>query len=294
MSALRPTRPVWAAIVAIPVLFVVIAALQVRIDAVMRSAVNQREELLLQSGNTLRKLSLGYESLLADIYWTRAVQYYGERLGVEDANYELLAPLLDITTTLDPRLIVAYRFGSVFLSERGRAGPGRTDLAVALVKKGIAANPNEWRLYFDLGFLYYWRLKDYPAASTAYLAGSKVPGAPPWMKLVAARIAEKGGSFDISRTIWAELYETTKDPHLRKKALQQLQGLKAAEDEAELNKLAGQYRDRFGHDPASAKELREAGLLAGIPVDPAGFPYVFGADGKSHLSPESPIVEVKP
>ena len=31
-------------------------------------------------------------------------------------------------------------------------------------------------------------------------------------------------------------------------------------------------------------------MIAGIPVDPAGFAYVFGPEGKSRLNPASPIV----
>src|SRR5208283_4195559 len=55
-------------------------------------------------------------------YWTRAVQYYGEKHRLRQMNLELLWPLLDITTTLDPDLIVAYRFGSTFLSDARRGG----------------------------------------------------------------------------------------------------------------------------------------------------------------------------
>jgi len=37
------------------------------------------EVLYLPSGKTVKRLSLGYSSLMADIYWTRAVQYFGSR-----------------------------------------------------------------------------------------------------------------------------------------------------------------------------------------------------------------------
>ena len=94
------------------------------------------------------------------------------------ANFDLLWPLLDVTTTLDPHLMPAYRFGAIFLSEPGEVGAGRPDLAIELVKRGIAANPSEWRLDTDLGFLYYWRVKDYQNAAAAYLQASKNPEAP--------------------------------------------------------------------------------------------------------------------
>jgi len=286
----RPTHLRWTALVAVPLLFAAIAGLQMRIDPEMDSFAPQKDDLLLRSPSAIKKMSLGYDSLLADIYWTRAVQYYGARFNTKGATFPLLWPLLEITTTLDPRLIVAYRFGAFFLAESGTGGPGRADLAVELVRRGIASNPDEWRLNMDLGFLYYWRLKDYQSSASAFLDGSKKPNAPPWMKVMAARVAQKGGSLETARMIWSEIYESNKDPKIRERALDTLRGLKALEDEIELNQLADAYQKRFGHYPASASELRSAGLIQGIPVDPAGYPYVFGPDGKAVLDPTSPVV----
>ena len=290
MTSSSQTRPVWNAIVGVPLLFALIALLQVRIDAQTRSVAQQKQEMLLRSGRLLRKLSLGYDSLLSDIYWTRAVQYYGARVGTPQANFELLWPMLDLATTLDPKLMAAYRFGAIFLSETGDGGAGRTDLAVLLIKRGIAANPDQWRLDTDLGFLYYWRLQDYADAAAAYLEASKNPQAPAWAKLMAARVAAKGGSFETSRAIWFQLYDSTSDPNIRRKATEQLRGLRAREDQMQLDELAKQYQKSYRRLPVSTKELLEAGLLNGIPVDPDGFPYVFGPDGKSHLDSASSFV----
>lgn len=286
----RPSRPLWIALVAAPVLFAAIALLQERIDAQTRSAAKQHEELLLSSGPVLKKLSLGYDSLLADIYWTRVVQYYGSKVANLDPDFELLPGLLDITTTLDPHLLIAYRFGAIFLSEPSPTGAARTDIAIALVKRGIAENPDYWMLDADLGFLYYWHQKDYAAASAAYLEGSKKANAAEWMKLMAARVSEKGGELETSRMIWAQLYQTTKDPQVRKKAIEHLEGLTALRDIGWLNDYAKDYHERFGRYPKSEKELFDAGLIRGIPLDSAGIPYVFGPDGKAQLDPKSPVV----
>ncbi len=289
MSGRSHSRALCFALVAIPALFVAIGFLQMRIEAEMRTVGQQKEELLLRSGPMLKRLSLGYDSLLGDIYWTRAVQYYGARVGSPGEKFELLWPLLDISTTLDANLIIAYRFGAIFLSEPMPTGAERSDLAVELVKKGVAANPNSWELGSDLGFLYYWHLKDYEKASAAYLQGSKVPNAPSWMKMMAAQVAEKGNSFSNSLAIWSELYETTHNEKVKKSAFQHLQSLHALQDTFELDKLAEQYHKQYGSYPSSMKELYERGLLQGVPLDPAGFPYGFGADGKAQLDPNSPI-----
>lgn len=90
--------------------------------------------------------------------------------------------------------------------------------------------------------------------------------------------------------IWSQLYESTQDAMVRKRASEMLRGLKAQEDEAQLDELAAQYQKRFGHFPTSMGELRDAGLVRGIPLDPDGYPYIFGPDGKSQLNPQSSVV----
>ena len=102
--------------------------------------------LWFQSGNFLKRVSLGFESLVADVYWIRAVVYYGSMRRVADRqrDYTLLDPLLTFVTTLDPKFRVAYRFGAIFLTEAYPDGPGRPDLAIALLQRGIAANPAAW------------------------------------------------------------------------------------------------------------------------------------------------------
>jgi hypothetical protein len=289
-----PTRPLWSALIGVPLLFLAIAALQVQIDARERIASDQTGQLLIGSGPVVKKLSLGYDALLADIYWTRAVQYYGTRLDEPNADFPLLWPLLDVATTLDPKLVVAYRFGAVFLSEPRPVGAGQTERAVELIRRGIAANPDEWHLGTDLGFLYYWRLKDYPDAAAAYLQTGQNPKAPNWIKLLAARISEHGNSIETSRAIWSDIYNSSTDSSIRNMATEQLRGIQAQEDESKLDALADQYHKQFGRYPASSTELKAAGLLVGIPVDPAGFAYIFGPDGKSKLDPGSSVPVEKP
>jgi hypothetical protein len=283
------TRALLLALVAMPLLLVMLAALQARIDADTRFMTRDKEELLLRSGWLLKNLSLGYQPLLADVYWTRVVQYYGRRARKPGATYEELWPLLDITATLDPKLMIAYRFGAIFLSENPPVGPGRADLAVDLVKRGIAENPDEWRLYQDLGFLYSIHLKDYQKASEAYLEGSKNPHAQIWMKVMAARVAETGNSLKTSRLIWIEVYANTKDELVRRRATQHIQSLDAALGLKRLNESSEEYWRKFGRFPASMQELRDAGLVGGTLQDPAGYPYVMGPNGVPQLDPKSPI-----
>lgn len=283
-------RAFQVSLLAVPVLLLALVVLQRNIDASSASLQPEKPELIIRSGKALNKLSLGYNSLLADIYWTRTIQYFGERAGKQGATFELLAPLLDVTTTLDPKLMIAYRFGAIFLSEQQPAGAGRADLAVDLVKKGIAANPDEWRLYQDLGFLYSIHLKDYQKAADAYLEGSKNPNAQIWMKVLAANIAQRGDDIETSRLIWAQVYASTQDKLVRQRAITHLEALDAAIDLKHLNESSEEYWRKFGHYPATMQELREAGLAGQKLQDPAGYPYVMGPYGVPQLDPKSPVV----
>ena len=100
------------------------------------------EVLYIPSGTMLQRIALSFDALLADVYWISAIQHYGGAKLADEAerNYALLYPLLDITTTLDPRFNAAYRFGAIFLTEAYPDGPGQPDEAVALLEKGGAAH----------------------------------------------------------------------------------------------------------------------------------------------------------
>jgi hypothetical protein len=76
MSVAARTRFTWGATAAIPLLFLAIVPLQRGIDR-YRASMSAPEELWVRSGTLLKTISMGYDALLADIYWTRAVQYYG-------------------------------------------------------------------------------------------------------------------------------------------------------------------------------------------------------------------------
>ncbi len=265
--------------------------LQYSIDGRRAALHQEKDELVLRSGKTVKVISLEYTPLMADVYWTRVVQYYGDKHARHDANFELLWPLLDLTTTLDPNLVVAYRFGATFLSEPSPRGAGRPDLAIELLGRGIRENPDYWRFYQDLGFVYYFELKDYAKASAAFAEGSKNPDALIWMKVMAARIAAEGESLSTSIFLWNEIYATTKDPMVKENALTHLRLLKAKEDRRQLNALADEFEKRTGRRPARLGELVQAGLLNRLPVDPLGYAYVLGPNGRAALNLNSPLFE---
>jgi tetratricopeptide (TPR) repeat protein len=266
-----------------------LVGVQQRLDAALADYRTEEQLLYLSSGEWVKRLSLGYDGLMACLYWTRAVQHFGrQRLG--EKEYKLLYPLLDITTTLDPQLILAYRFGALFLTEKPPGGPGRPDQAVALLEKGIRENRDYWRFWYDLGFVYYRGLQDYPRAAAAFYKGAQHPDAAPWMRVMAAKVEAEGGTRDHARFLWTELYNSTDDPIIRQSALSHLIGLRVDDEIEFLQGLVSRYQQETGKLPASFAELATAGIIRGQPLDPLGNPYQIAPDGRVLLDPQSPII----
>jgi hypothetical protein len=245
-----------------------------------RSEATLEDVLYISSPTLLKRLSLGYDGLLADVYWTRAVQYFGERLTRGSEHYDLLAPLLEITTTLDPHLLVAYEYGSNFLAPKLPGGAGQPLRAIKLTEFGIRNNPNEWHLYYELGFIYYMELADYAKATEAFANGAKVPNAHQVMRIMAAKMAEHAGNIETARLMWVTTYQTTHDPNVKANAVAHLRALQVDEDVTSLQALVAHYRDKVGHLPQSFSDLEAANMLRGVPVDPIGHTYKLMPDGQ--------------
>jgi len=245
----------------------------------MRSAATLEEVLYISSPKVLKRLSLGYDGLLADIYWTRAVQYFGHKHYLGTRNYDLLAPLLEITTALDPNLTVAYEFGANFLAPKPPMGAGMPDRAIQLAEYGIRNNPNEWKLYYDLGFIEYMELKDYRRAAETFARGSTVPNAHPFLRVMAAQMAQHGGDLQMAQMLWTTTYQSSQDRNIRANAVAHLRALQVDEDVTILERLVSAYREKTGHVPSGFSELEAAGLLRSTPVDPLGHAYKLMPDG---------------
>jgi len=263
-----------------------------QIDQV-RNKATLEEVLFVTSPKMVKRMSLGYDGLLADIYWTRAVQYFGGHHAERARDFRLLAPLLEITTTLDPKLLVAYQFGANFLAPKPPNGAGLPQKAIELVHNGINNNPNDWNLYYQLGFVYYMDLKDYARAAEAFAHGSELPGAHPFMKIIAAQMAQHAGDNQMARALWMTTYQSTQDKQIRGNAIAHLRALQVSDDIDALQELVGQYGRKTGVLPRSMTDLVGAGLLRSIPLAPTGRPYRIASDGRLQVQfpDELPFLE---
>ena len=231
-----------------------------------------------------KSLSLGFNGLAADWYWLRTLQYVGRRMvaypgeihldNLSPLNIKQLAPLLDHATTLDPQFFAAYEYGAMVLPAID------TDAAVRLITKGIAANPQEWKLHHHLGYIH-WQRGRFSEASEAYAAGARVANAPSWMGVMSAQMQAKGGNREVARDMYRRMYTESEDQQVKQLALKRLLQVDSLDERDVINRALSQHRMVVGRCAGAWRDV--APLLArvsqmrldatGAPLDPTNIPY---------------------
>jgi tetratricopeptide (TPR) repeat protein len=259
-------------------LFASAAGLSAVRERVASGEVLRESVLYVPSPGVLDRIVLCYDALAADVYWIRTIQHFGgtRRAKAGSRRYELLFPLLNITTALDPKFVIAYRFGAIFLSEPPPGGPGRPDQAVALLKRGVEARPDNWRFYQDVGFVYYWSMNDYVTAATWFERAAQVAGAPWWLRSLAATTRSAGGDRAGARRLFQSLHETADNDWLRDDAARRLQQLDAMDAVDALQRVVDAWKATSPPQPYTWDALVAAGRLRALPADPTGTPFELG------------------
>lgn len=286
------SRRDWLLVGGAAVAFAAAIALQTIRDRRFPRDTRQVEEILyVRSGAALQRMTLSFDALAADVYWIRAIQHYGgDRLSgpQERTKYQLLYPLLDLTTTLDPYFNIAYRFGAIFLSEAYPGGPGRPDESVALLKKAMAAMPWKWQYPHDIGFVYYWRFRDYNTAALWFQRAAEKPNAPVWLKPLAASMLARGEDRTAARFLWQQIAQS-EESWLRRTAERSLLQLQAMDQMDQLNAVIQRFPPGAG-ERYSWEDLVSRRVLLRVPYDPAGAPYdIDPATGRVSVSMQSPL-----
>ena len=236
---------------------------------------NAIDESLYLDGKTARRVSLGFNGLMADWYWMRSLQYVGKKIintpedvsidSLGQLNLKLLAPLLDTATTLDPEFMDPYEYAAMVLPAVD------VQQAIRITQKGIDANPNAWKLYHHLGYIY-WQQRNYQAASEMYGRGGQIPGAPAWLEVMKAKMFTEGGSRATAREIYTRMYEQAGEEQVKEMARRRLMQLTSFDQRDSLRKLFATYKTRTGKCPDSWREMEPVLRALRIPVDHSGAP----------------------
>jgi len=246
-------------------------------------------DLALQ-GTKLKGFAFGGEGLLADWYWLQSLQYIGNKVvnTTDDLNLEnlsnlnprLLYPYLDNATDLDPQFMAVYEYGAVVLPAID------VQQAIKFIEKGIENNPKEWRLYHNLGYIY-WRQNDFTKAAEIYTKGAAIENAPPFMKLMSARMKDEGGSRETAREIYRQMAENSEDKQTREMGELRLLQLDSFEERDAIRATLQKFKEKNNRCANSLQEILPMLQTVKLPnnkdfridasknlVDPTSAPYL--------------------
>ncbi len=276
-------------LVAIAALVIVAGALQTRLEAARPMTAIETAMLWVRSPAVVDRAVLSYDGLVADIYWMRAIQHFGgvRRSNASVKRYELLYPLLDLTTSLDPYFNAAYLFGAVFLAEPQPGGAGRPDLAVALLKKGLEGQPDAWRFAEQIAFVHFWYLRDYEGAADWFRRAAGLPGAPEWLMTLEATARADAGDLSTSLDMWRRIAESAESEWMRETALFRMAQVQTYAAIDTLERIVADFAAAEGYWPAGWDPLVRAGRLPAVPMDAFGAPFVVSPSGEVTVSPRS-------
>jgi len=236
------------------------------------NAVEEKFGMLPASGY-LKAVSLGYDSMLADLIWLKVVQVMGEDVVPRD-NAKWIYHSVDVATDLDPKFDYMYQAGGIYLASVMK----EYDLGGRLLRKGFDNNPTVWQLPFYTGVNYFLNQGEYKRAAYYMGRAAELPGRPPFVPLLATRLYAEAGDPTYALELVGHILDATEDEKV-KSALRQR--MKELEVEVNLNAIedaARKFHDKFRRYPAGVSELVGLGYLRGYPKDQLGGGYIIDTE----------------
>lgn len=182
--------------------------------------------------------SPSFRTSIADVYYLRMVQYYGEHL--QSGRLESLPAMVDLVTALSPHFMRPYQFGAFALVDAGRP-----DLSVKILERGFKENPTEWGFPAYLGYFAYQygpgtKEQNDLAGGRWYEKAAAIPGSPAFLSRLAATLTAKGGENEKAIVMWGQVYAAG-DKYARQKAVTGLELILPSAEAARMKALAPLY-----------------------------------------------------
>jgi tetratricopeptide (TPR) repeat protein len=230
-------------------------------------------------------LSLGFERLVADLYWIRTTYYIGDEASA-DHDWPAAERLARLVTDVDPHFDSAYVVMASVLNGM-RKDP---DAAIRLLEKG-AAQSHYWRIHFLLGFQYFMEKQDY-ARGAECLQRALDLGGPPYLQFLITRLYNNAGDPTTAMQFIALRLKHEETPVVREQLQKRFNDLWIDRDLALIDAAFASYESARHSDPKSVRALVEAGFLPALPRDPEGGEY-FIAQGKAATRLEHDDLKLK-
>jgi hypothetical protein len=238
--------------------------------------------------SVLRAAALEFHGVISDFMFLKTITYVGLRLqehsSPTEEEWHRAATMLRGVTDLDPRFWDPYLFAEVIFPWQAHMRPE----ANKLLLKAARYRTNDYQPFYFLGFNAFYFEHNAVKAAPYLRRAAALPGAPGFLKGLAARFSLYGNQTKLGIVFLANLLKNTTNPKTHaylKKRLLTMQKINHIEDKVK------EFKEKRGHFPKDLHELVSAGLLPEIPQDPYGGQFAIFNNGRVYTT--SNMIEQK-
>jgi tetratricopeptide (TPR) repeat protein len=234
----------------------------------------------------VRLLAAGFDAILADYQWLRAVQVVGSAPTVDRERADQLGRLVDVVTTLNPHVDHPYRFAAIWLTH----DEGQVREGIRLLRRAAQYHPGDWRNYFYLGFAQFFYLGEYDQAADSLEQAMSLQGAPSYLPRLVARLKAQSRDIDVAEVFLREMLRNTVDPEDRARIQIALDEIELEYKARLLDRAREAYRRAAGRDIESVEDLIRGPhrMLEKLPkAEPDEIPEALSRGSRWKIDPRS-------
>ena len=261
---------------------IILSQAHMRLDATSRKDTTFDKEVL-PSNAAIKLISLGYEQVVADYYWLRAISHFGDR-RMHAYDYPNLLGFMELVIGLDPKFSAAYFFAGSVLNTSG----DNLKHAMRILETGRLERPDNWRIAYMLGFNYYMYYQDFEMAAKLYAEAARHEEAPPVLGKLAVKLAAESHKPDIGIAMIDTILDDIQDEKLRELYIERRNLLVLEQELLSFQRIIDQYTRSFNKAPTTLQDLVSAGMLRQLPQnDPVGGDYYISETGQAATTSEA-------
>lgn len=198
-----------------------------------------------------RVLALGFDAIMADYHWLRAIQVVGGSAEVDRERATEIGQLVDVVTTLNPHVDHPYRFAAIWLTH----DEAQVRESIRLLRRATEFHPDDWQDYFYLGFAQFFYLGEYEQAAESLERAMKLPGSPHYLPRLVARLKAQSHDLQIAEVFLREMLRNSRNPDDQARLQIGLDEIEIEYKARLLERARRAYQKAAGRDILSIDEL---------------------------------------
>lgn len=220
------------------------------------------------SGKFLKPMVMDLDEAVADLIWIRGMIYFADAY-LTGKSYRWLGHIIDVVTTLNPRLHQAYEFAGVVLTKEKHELPK----TLRILERGIAQFENDWRLRLYAAMAQVAHDSDYARAAELLKPVTGQEDVPGHIKTMCATLLNKSGNRRLALAFMVDRYLETDNPISRELFVAKILKLYPESEgipEEDRKRVIGKAMQEAQLEPMAEVIALEviSGYLQGRPVEP--------------------------